>query len=410
MSLSMIPQSQLPSNPTNLPHSPLNNVSLAHEHETAGEGMEEGKHSQQPLAGAPGITNGPSTNEEVFGSSTDEEEGSGSSTDEEEGSGSYMNDPFQKENEDEESLFSDSSLGPAAMDVVAVEEKKRPHRAGRKGGKPGAYVRVWSAQDEVRILEGLAVHVKTHGSPPGRSQLCDVLHGLIVDKEEFTKSEIYEKVCRMRDKYRSMRATIASGAPLRGGADVLRKYEISNKIWGDSPPLTNGGKKKKGNTNHAPGPRVRRDFEELQDIYPHLALAVEKIDADGQGPLKRAFEFIDDAKAGQLNAKVKKQRVLEIKAELDRASIRGEPPEQGRLSSAIAEAAEEEESADAAKEAESTGMAETARAEEDSAQGPPPPESTEAAETADAAEMAEAAEVELDCEESGEGPPPTVFA
>ncbi|XP_037474053.1 probable transcription factor At1g61730, partial [Triticum dicoccoides] len=308
---SMIPQSQLPSNSTNLPHPPLSSESLAHE--TAAEEIGEAKHSQQPLAGAHDITNDSSTNVE---------EGSGSSTDEEEGSGSYTNDAIQREDEESfEADVSGFSLGSAPTDIVAVEEKKRTCRAVRKGGKPGAYVRVWSAQDEVRILEGLAIHVKTHGSPPGRSQLPDVLHGHIMDRKEFTISEIYEKVRRMRDKYRSMRATVASGAPLRGGADDLRKYEISNKIWGDLPPLPNGGNKK---GNHAPGPRVRRDFEELQDIYPHLALVVEKIAADGQGPLKRAFELIDDAKARKLNAKVKKQRVLEIKAELDRASVRNE--------------------------------------------------------------------------------------
>ncbi|KAI4968258.1 hypothetical protein ZWY2020_059995 [Hordeum vulgare] len=308
-SLSMIPQSQLPSNSTNLQHSPFNNKSqLAHQ--TSGEEMEEDKPSQQP-----GIKNGSSSNEEqVSGSSTDEEE--------EEESSFSPNDGVHKEEEEEEPLAADIS-GSHGTDVVAVEENNSPcrRRAKWKGGKPGAYVRVWSLRDEVGILEGLVAHVETHGSPPGRSELCDVLHGRILDRKEFTVTEIYEKVRRLRDKYHSMRVAAVSGAPLRGGVEDRRKYEISHKIWGDSSPLPNGGKKK-GNPYHAQGPRVRRDFEEFRHVYPHLALEVENI--AGKVPLKRVIELIDDAKASQLNDKVKKQRVLEIKADLDRASLQGE--------------------------------------------------------------------------------------
>ncbi|KAI5001881.1 hypothetical protein ZWY2020_026531 [Hordeum vulgare] len=186
------------------------------------------------------------------------------------------------------------------------------HRAERKGGKQGAYVRVCSAQDEVLILEGLTGHVKTHGSPRGPCELRDVLQGHILDKKEFAIS---------RDKYRSMRAAAASRVRVHGNAKDLRKYEIFDKIWGDSAPLHNG-EKMKGNTYHAPRPRVRRVFKELRDVYPHLALTVgSTVETDGQEPLKKVIELIDDAKARDLKEKVKKQWVLKIKAELDHASV-----------------------------------------------------------------------------------------
>uniref|UniRef100_M8AV41 Uncharacterized protein n=1 Tax=Aegilops tauschii TaxID=37682 RepID=M8AV41_AEGTA len=148
----------------------------------------------------------------------------------------------------------------------------------------------------------------------GRLEPRDVLHGHILDKE-FTIREICKKVRWQRDKYRSMQADVASGASLRGNAEDLKKYEIFDKIWGDSPPFPND-EEIKGNAYQTARPRVRGDFEELRDVYRHLTLAVGKIftDTDEQDPLKRAFELIDDAKACDLNEKVKKQRVLEIKA------------------------------------------------------------------------------------------------
>ncbi|XP_047064543.1 STOREKEEPER protein-like [Lolium rigidum] len=71
---------------------------------------------------------------------------------------------------------------------------------------------------------------------------------------------------------------------------------------------------------------MRREFDQLQNLYPNLASYVESIQA--QHPcgetLKRAFEFIADEKACALESKIKKQRVIEMKTEIRRADTKKE--------------------------------------------------------------------------------------
>ncbi|RLM73943.1 hypothetical protein C2845_PM15G00400 [Panicum miliaceum] len=217
--------------------------------------------------------------------------------------------------------------------------KKAPPSAasqpgGARGKKPAVGpVRVWSEADEVRILEGLAAYAAAHGAPPGRSQLHAALEGRGLDKAVFTVTEIYEKVRRLRDKYCNLRA--AGGPPVpEGGADdgdEVRKYELSTAIWGDQPASV--AKKGRSTSADAMPPkaggastRVRRGVEELLGLFPNLASEVEKItDDDSLVPvLKRAFELIDDQKAGELDAKVKKQKVREVQARMNQDALRDE--------------------------------------------------------------------------------------
>uniref|UniRef100_A0A0E0LYF5 Glabrous enhancer-binding protein-like DBD domain-containing protein n=1 Tax=Oryza punctata TaxID=4537 RepID=A0A0E0LYF5_ORYPU len=178
--------------------------------------------------------------------------------------------------------------------------------------KPVAFARVWSEADELRILECLAAHVKKHGAPPSRSQLPEVLAGRGLDKEEFTVSEIYEKVRRLRSKYDKM---LSGPRPVPG--DIGRnRFELSTAIWGNGNPI-------------APPPtgtRGRRDLQELRALYPCLVDAVERISASecGGDVPKMGLAFIDDGTAVRMNALVKKQRVLELKSMLKLDSMRKE--------------------------------------------------------------------------------------
>ncbi|TKW02923.1 hypothetical protein SEVIR_7G030400v4 [Setaria viridis] len=227
-------------------------------------------------------------------------------------------------------------VSPAAD--AAVEEApmaaSKPAAGARK--KPSvAFVRVWSEADEVRILEGLAAYAADHGAPPARSQLHAALEGRSLDKAEFTVTEIYEKVRRLRTKYCNLRDAGGPPVPEGGedGGDEVRKYELSKAIWGDQPANV---AKKGGSTSAAAVavlpkaggaiPRVRRGLEELQGLFPCLAAEVEKVTNDEMlAPvLKRAFEFIDDQKAGELDDKVKKQMVKEAQVTMSGAALRDE--------------------------------------------------------------------------------------
>ncbi|KAL6653238.1 hypothetical protein ACP70R_012163 [Stipagrostis hirtigluma subsp. patula] len=238
------------------------------------------------------------------------------------------------------------SLPQIRASAAAAAKNRRPptcttsprdYDAKKPGAKKlPANSRVWSEADEVRILECLAAYVEANGSPPGRSQLCGVLMGQGLDKAEFTVTEIYEKVRRLRERYEKQRAATAVALPPPGGSDSieLRKYELSIAIWGKEPvpgPTAPKVAKKEGNTraNMSADTRLRRGFEELQRLYPYLTMVVENIassaNSDVLGPvLKSALELMDDEDAGELDAKVKKHKILEAKLTIKRNNVRNE--------------------------------------------------------------------------------------
>ncbi|CAM0879895.1 unnamed protein product [Alopecurus aequalis] len=310
-----LPKSQSASNSANLPPSQrLKNKSPAKE-------MDEGKPFQQPRAGhpSPGMASSSSSSDGVQeeekeeasdndGVQEDEKEEASDNegVQEEEKEKASVNEGVQEE--EEEALKTDLS--------ASCPESNYPAGAGEKKKAHG--VRVWSVEDEVRILECLVAHVKAHGKPPARAELTDVVIGL--DKKEFTLVEIYEKVRRMRDRYYKLRGT----AGARGDAEDRHKYELSSKIWGDSLLVPKREIKQNGPGQAPPKACVRRGFEELRRMYPQLTFLVEQIAVDGRECLKRAFEFIDDSKARELDAKVKKLRVSEMKIQVERSSSRKE--------------------------------------------------------------------------------------
>jgi len=221
---------------------------------------------------------------------------------------------------------------PSADNLLVPWVASQPGADGRK--KPAvATGRVWSEADEVRILEGLAAYAAAHGEEPRRSQLHAALDGRGLDKAEFTVTEIYEKVRRLRIKYANLRS--AGGVPVPAGGDEARKYELSMAIWGDRPlnvPKKVGASratKARANANAAAaaaGTRVRRGVEELQGLYPNLALAVEGItDDDSLRPMvKRAFQLISDEQARELDAKMKKQMTMEAQMTLNQTALRNQ--------------------------------------------------------------------------------------
>ncbi|CAL5034166.1 unnamed protein product [Urochloa decumbens] len=230
-------------------------------------------------------------------------------------------------------------LGAAADPIGEKAPRAAPQPAPGGRGKKSAFgsvVRVWSEADEVRILEGLAAYAAAHGAPPARSKLHAALEGRGLDKAEFTVTEIYEKVRRLRLKYFNLRDAGGPPAPAAGGdddGDEVRKYELSKAIWGDQS--LNLAVPKKGGSAGAdavpPGggvtsTRVRRGFEELQGLFPCLAATVEKITNDEMlmPVLKRAFELIDDEEAGQLDAKVKKQMLMEVEMTMNQTRLKNE--------------------------------------------------------------------------------------
>jgi hypothetical protein len=200
-----------------------------------------------------------------------------------------------------------------------------PHQGGNAdappsldGKKPATSVRVWSPADDVRILEGLVAHVAEHGKPPVRSELHDALKECTLDKVEYTVTEIYEKVRRLKTWFFNKRAAGGVG----DDAEEARKYELSTKIWSDEKAPRPAEPKRAKNEGVA-----RRGLEEMRSLYPYLAATVDEI-ASGNyimGPVyKRAFELVNDEKAAKLEAKARKQRIQAAKTAIGGATLRNQ--------------------------------------------------------------------------------------
>jgi hypothetical protein len=65
---------------------------------------------------------------------------------------------------------------------------------------------------------------------------------------------------------------------------------------------------------------TRRGFDELQGLYPNLAVFVEQLPSGET--LKRGFGLIGDEMAEYLEQKVTEQRVSEVKSQLRRADVK----------------------------------------------------------------------------------------
>jgi len=214
-----------------------------------------------------------------------------------------------------------------------------PAADGRK--KPAvATWRVWSEADEVRILEGLAAYAAAHGAEPRRSQLRAALDGCGLDKSEFTVTEIYEKVRRLRIKYANLRS--AGGVPVPAGGDEARKYELSMSIWGDRPlnvPKKVGASRATSASASAPprpaagiarrrrrqGPggataaRSLGDHEMTIEECPHYAAAIPRANRGGETgrlpPTSAVVPPVPTATAGgkkQLKKKARRPREDQI--------------------------------------------------------------------------------------------------
>jgi hypothetical protein len=136
---------------------------------------------------------------------------------------------------------------PAGKAKKGKAEKAAPEAAppgkGKKGGdkleKPAALdpspsvsksekpVR-WGKDDEMKILEALAAHVKSEGELPKTDLLLASVRDRLVRKN-CTYTDIYEKVRRLKERYE--KAVSMGIVPSK--EDELQMYNLSEAIWGE---------------------------------------------------------------------------------------------------------------------------------------------------------------------------------
>jgi len=172
--------------------------------------------------------------------------------------------------------------------------------------KKPAVERSWSYDDELKILNALVVHAKSHnGALPDSSQL---LANLTFDKTDANEEKLTDKIRKLRTRYRKI---LVQGCP----SDDLgrRLFKLSEILWGQV------------DEDERVEP-TSRDFSVLSKLYPHLAKEVKAYDEPhSSGDLIMAmFMTIGDEKARDLDAKCKKQHIEAFKLELGQASLTNE--------------------------------------------------------------------------------------
>ncbi|KAF7086079.1 hypothetical protein CFC21_089424 [Triticum aestivum] len=221
---------------------------------------------------------------------------------------SEESDASDEEEEEGESEEEAPPPPPPKLAPKQAPEGRKP-QAAAETKKPAAFNRIWSTDDEVRILEALAAHQKQHGTLPQPDALVDALAGKL-DNRAYGSKELQGKVLALRRRYLLLSK---KGEPPSKEHD-RRVLELSKMVWegGDTaaaaPAKAANGQEPKG-------------FEEMCELYPYLAEQVRELDAANPGIFKRQFGMMDDDKARAMDEKIKRQRVAQMKVELRRHDL-----------------------------------------------------------------------------------------
>ncbi|KAM0907956.1 hypothetical protein ACQ4PT_015779 [Festuca glaucescens] len=209
-----------------------------------------------------------------------------------------------EEEEDEEEPTRDAP--PAAP----KKDLKPPAAAETK--KPGAFQRIWSTGDDVRILEALAAHQKEHGALPQPEALMDVLAGKL-DNPAYGSKELQIKVRSLRTRY----LTLSKRGEVPSKEHDRRILDLSKIVWDSNKTTPTAAAAEAIAVNG----HEHKGFEEMCELYPYLAEEVKGLEAAHPGMCKREFGKMDDDKARAMDEKIKRQRVLQIKLEMRRADL-----------------------------------------------------------------------------------------
>ncbi|KAI4982230.1 hypothetical protein ZWY2020_022722 [Hordeum vulgare] len=191
------------------------------------------------------------------------------------------------------------------------EEGLKPPAAAETK-KPAAFSRIWSTDDEVRILEALAAHQKQHGTLPQPDALVDALAGKL-DNRAYGSKELQSKVATLKRRY----LALSKKGEVPSKEHDRRVLDLSKIVWGGGDMFTAAAASAKATAND----HTRKGFEEMCTLYPYLADQVKELDAASPGIFKRQFGMMDDDKARAMDEKIKKQRVAQMKVELRRHDL-----------------------------------------------------------------------------------------
>ncbi|KAG8058729.1 hypothetical protein GUJ93_ZPchr0002g23816 [Zizania palustris] len=119
-----------------------------------------------------------------------------------------------------------SRVKPEKVEVEKAAPDPSP--SNNKSGKSGTR---WTTDDEIKILQFLTKHVKSHGTHPKPDEIIAALGGSL-DRKNNSRSDMYEKVRRLRLRYETTAKKVAENGTLPAKDEDLRMYKLSLEIWG----------------------------------------------------------------------------------------------------------------------------------------------------------------------------------
>uniref|UniRef100_A0A8R7QAY6 Glabrous enhancer-binding protein-like DBD domain-containing protein n=1 Tax=Triticum urartu TaxID=4572 RepID=A0A8R7QAY6_TRIUA len=217
--------------------------------------------------------------------------------------------PPQQIDEEEEEGESEEEKPPKLAPKQLPEGVKTTAVAETK--KPAAFSRIWSTDDEVRILEALAVHQKQHGTLPQSDALLDALAGKL-DNRAYGRKELKVKVGTLKRRYHAL----SKRGELLSKEHDRQVLDLSKTVWGGDKSTAAAASVKTTASGHK-----RKSFEEMCELYPYLAEDVKELMVENPGMFKSDFGKMDHEKARVMNEKIKRQRVAQMKLGLRRHDL-----------------------------------------------------------------------------------------
>lgn len=141
--------------------------------------------------------------------------------------------------------------------------------------KSGKALSRWTTDDEVKILEVLVAHFKSHGTQLKVEGIIAAV-GDSLERKSIKYSDMYEKVRRLKQRYEATAKKVEHGGDLPAKEDDLRMYQLSSEIWGkNAKDAGNSSKNKKG---QAKKDKVSGDSKEAakEDKVDEAAIAVNE--------------------------------------------------------------------------------------------------------------------------------------
>ncbi|XP_047049440.1 STOREKEEPER protein-like [Lolium rigidum] len=237
--------------------------------------------------------------------------------------------------------------------------------------------RLWSPDDELVILRGLATYRAKSGVLPGSTNDIGKLHGHIRAhlSVKVSTTQLSDKVRRLKQKYQLLATRAKNGRDQELHTPHDRSiYEHAKKVWGtrtgstagddydiaagdgDSEELpatensdddddgmdsgrddryriknrklmpiamANGHSIQRRPALPPPNSRTKTDFEKGKDAYPYLWETVEELAREhpSGAAFKKAFEVLEGSKAQVMEEKLRKFRLTEIRQQLRRMDL-----------------------------------------------------------------------------------------